>query len=675
MSRPRALAVSSGVAVACALAVYGPGAWANDGDGDTAVVYGDPTARDVARVEGTAGFATSIDTRVRGPEVESVGDLLEEAPGLHVRRQGDGFAPETVSLRGAPAAQVTVALDGVVLNDAVSDGVDLSLLPPALIARADVYRGSPPVRLGVGGLGGAIELITRPMPYRPVGQWTLGVGSYGSRRASGFAGARYGRWSVLAALGYRGTQGDWSFYDLPNGPLNPGVDATRQNDTAESADGLARACNDLTPRDTVCVLLIGGWRTRELAGPAGALTVGPYAESARLLARATERHRGAHGTTEMYVSAVARDDHFSNRGPAPLQGTDVTDARSTTWSTEIGTTADLRVGGLMVQAIARGRVERYVPHFTGLDDDALRQGALGGLETSLALGALTIAPAAGIEAIADQGPAGSGSRTLASPRVGLRWRVAPWLDLRGDAGHYERAPSLPELYGDRGIIVGNAGLLPERSDNVDAGAVLDLRHRRLSLRVDAAGYARRVEDLIALVQTTRSTFTPYNLDRATVTGAELGARLAWGRSLRATLAYARVDASTPAPDGTSRRVPGIPTDDFRAEVNGTVGPVTLGADLTYVSEAYLDTGNLAEIPARTLVGTRVAVVVPWVPWLTVIGTVTNLFDVRTGTVPSPVHCADPAACAETVPVQDFFGYPLPGRAVFVSLTARSGVVP
>ena len=213
--------------VGASVALLAPRAVGAQAAPDEATIRADPYAAARARVEGGTGFATSVDLRTQGLVRGAVGDLLDETPGLQVRRLGDAFAPQSVTLRGAPAAHVTVALDGVVLNDAASDGVDLSVLPPMLLQRADVYRGAAPLRLGSAGLGGAVELITREAtPGRSA--WIMaGAGSYGARRAGVFIGSSRGRCSTLAAASVRASDGDFPFYDDRGTPLLPGVTSTR----------------------------------------------------------------------------------------------------------------------------------------------------------------------------------------------------------------------------------------------------------------------------------------------------------------------------------------------------------------------------------------------------------------------------------------------------------------
>src|SRR5580765_6649880 len=71
--------------------------------------------------------ATSdIPTRAAGRAVENISDLLVQTPGVHVQQYGGLGAFSTVSLRGAPAGQVAVLLDGVPLNSAAHSVTNLA---------------------------------------------------------------------------------------------------------------------------------------------------------------------------------------------------------------------------------------------------------------------------------------------------------------------------------------------------------------------------------------------------------------------------------------------------------------------------------------------------------------------------------------------------------------------
>jgi len=87
--------------------------------------------------------------------------VLQNTVGLQIQQSGGLGSFSAVSLRAASSEQVLIFLDGILLNDAVSGYVDLSLIPVNQIQRIEVFRGATPIELGSASMGGAINIITR----------------------------------------------------------------------------------------------------------------------------------------------------------------------------------------------------------------------------------------------------------------------------------------------------------------------------------------------------------------------------------------------------------------------------------------------------------------------------------------------------------------------------------
>lgn len=630
------------------------------------VVRGDPVDAARARVEGGAAFATTVDLRPRARSAEGAGELLLEAPGLQLRRMGDGFAPQSVSLRGAPAAHVVLALDGVVLNTAASDDVDLALVPPSVLERADVYRGAVPLRFGASGLAGAVELVTRTLPSRPTTWVGAGVGSFLARRAGVFVAGRGRGLQGLFALGYRGSRGDFSYYDTrgTDDPRDDG-EAARQNNASDAVDLLSRVCLGGGPaRDRPCAQLLAGFRRRGLAGIAGYPTDGPFSEQRRATLRVTAPLRGRGWSAELYAAGGAREDRLDNRGPSRiLTAAGGLDA-SVGWLAEGGATLHFARGPVRVEGIARVRAEGVRADAVGAAD-GWRLGALVGAELDARVGPVLLHGGVGAELMLDRGAREGSERAVLSPRAGARWRVGSSLELRANVAWLQRAPTLVELYGDRSVVAGNPALRNERALSGDLGAVVHAGGRAWSLRVEAAGFARAVEDLVVLRQTDRSLYRPVNRDAARVLGVEAQARLRVGRALRATVAYAFVDARiTAGQSGTDgNRVPGVSPHDLYASVEARAGWLRAGMDLSVMDQTPLDDANGAVVPSRALVGASAGATLPFARGVSLDLRVTNLLDARVGTRP----LANPLGPYASVPspLQDWLGFPLPGRAVFV----------
>jgi len=631
---------------------------------DAAVVRGDALRAAQAEVEGGSGAVTSLDLRGTGRVAEGLGELLEQAPGVHVRRLGDGLGAQSLTLRGAPGGHVTVALDGVVLNDGASDGVDLSLVAPALIERADVYRGGVPLGLGVSGLGGAVALHTRALPSHASAWGTAGVGSFGARRMAAFVAGRAGPWRSLFAVGSRATRGDYAYYDDGGTPLNPGRFLPRRNNAAEALDLLWRACRGESPARRQCLTVLGGWREREVAGVVPFQSDGPFVRQRRLLVRIDQPWRSGAMSGGAFVALTAREDRFANDGPVSLGYGG--DDRTATLLGELGTRFHTRTERHGLEGFVRGRLEDFSPSAVSTSQPATRQSLYAALEGHLTRNTFRAEASVSTEALRDQQATRVDLRALLSPRLGLRWQATRALLLRATAGYYQRAPGLAELYGDRGALQGDPNLRPEKALNVDLGAVLSLRRGPLNLRAETSLWARRVDDLIVLQPTSRGTLRPFNLDAASILGAELELRAALGAWLSARVSYGLTDARTRSVtaglDGL--RVPLVAAHDLAASVALTRGPVRLEGDVSWVSSSFLDRSNRAEIPGRALVGASVTLAVPRARGLSLRVAATNLLNLRT--VPQ-TQTLGGLAFVRPVAIQDVFGFPLPGRAVFASL--------
>ena len=132
----------------------------------------------------TSTFATTIDTSEATAKVRSVADVLSESVGVQVRRFGGLGAFSTVSIRGSTPNQVEVYLDNVLLNNANAGLVDLGSVPLDNVDHIEIYRGFAPLQLGAGSIGGAINLVTRPVAGATTNSASFSYGSFDTRKIS-----------------------------------------------------------------------------------------------------------------------------------------------------------------------------------------------------------------------------------------------------------------------------------------------------------------------------------------------------------------------------------------------------------------------------------------------------------------------------------------------------------
>jgi vitamin B12 transporter len=258
-----------------------------------------------------------------------------------------------------------------------------------------------------------------------------------------------------------------------------------------------------------------------------------------------------------------------------------------------------------------------------------------------------------------------------APRLGARLRIVDGLQLRATAGRYFRPPTLLELFGDRGYIIGNEGLRPESGTAVDGGLVLDLDRDRLDVYATAAGFAVWSEDLIQWIATGLVT-RPENIAAARVRGLEASLHVEpERRAVTLTAHYTLTDSEDRGDDPTfrGRALPGRPRHDVFAR--GTAGwewsvrGMPVEPRILYTAEViagtFLDPSGRLELPARALQGIGVELHLDRRVHFSL--EVRNLLDVRTASVLFPIAGARPTP----LPVSDFIGYPLPGRSLWAEL--------
>tara|TARA_B100001063_G_scaffold235522_1_gene254148 strand:- start:2288 stop:4123 length:1836 start_codon:yes stop_codon:yes gene_type:complete len=90
-------------------------------------------------------------------ENKDLGESLQKHANLFVKSYGMG-SMATVSMRGTNSSQTKIYWNDIQLNSALNGIVDLALFPTFFMDEAEVNYGLSSMKLGSGGLGGAIQL-------------------------------------------------------------------------------------------------------------------------------------------------------------------------------------------------------------------------------------------------------------------------------------------------------------------------------------------------------------------------------------------------------------------------------------------------------------------------------------------------------------------------------------
>lgn len=632
-------------------------------------------ARDRDRALGDAPFVTVVHPDDQ-PAAASVADGLATSAGVQARSLGGMGAFQAISVRGNASGQTEVLIDGVPLARLAAVTTDLGRFALDGFGEVDLYRGAVPVELGGAGVGGAVNMRTRLGPGERGEVWhaSMGGGSYGARHLRLRYGDRYGDWLSSVAVGYQGATGDFPYFSNHNTPLVPSDDGTetRTNDGFDQVDAAARmgrADGTLTTGARVA------WKDQGLPGPAAMPTLTASLGTLDAIADATF----AQDVSSERLYLLVEDQHL--RDPHGELGIGQQERRYLTLSG--GATAAVRGDGKAASFELRG------DHFSDGDDtgmsDSVRGSRVGGaaagafdvvLASQLVLtiggrldilrtspSPLTVGPMA-FE------PLPTRWDVVPSPRVSLRAPVADDVSIKGSAGYYVRLPTLVELFGNRGYVIGEPDLLPERGPSADFGLVWAPARGLWKLDrvlVEADAFAARPHDTISFITTAGFVQRAANIGDTQSYGGELVASARLARRLSATLAYTRTATEQISADVSvdGKPVPRTPGHLVYARADAQVaGPIAAWVDARYQATSFLDPAALGEVPARTLVGAGLRVALGGGVSMSL--DVANLADVRVVDLPL-VPPPSPELTSTPSPLTDVGGFPLPGRTFYLSL--------
>ncbi len=660
---------------------------------------------DRARGLGESGFTTVVRVDQLAGETLPLAEALAETVGVHVRSLGGLGSFSSISVRGAPPGHTAVFVDGVPLARLGSATADLGRFQLDSFSLVRLHRGAVPAALGGASQASALELATELGPASDGHPLLLsaGAGSFGARHLRGRwlgGGANTG---LHLGLGYAGAEGDFVYFNDNGTNLNQSDDrfVERANNGYDRVDGVARGAL----RRGAWSLSGGGrglWKEQGVPGSASVQSRTASLTTWSQMADATAERDAAFGVPALRARAGVHAlldieryrDLDGEIGLAEQDRRYVTAAAGTS-ATLLAELSPAHASSATVEARAEvfADADLAARDDDGDDDGARERGLRLELATTLAHTfrlhgdageRARIEPAVRLD-LSRTSPVADPSDGVpdmdlsprvdlhVTPRAALWLRVAPDLSLKASAGSYRRAPTALELYGDRGALVGNPALEPETGESADAGLVFAPAAAAGPVDrvyLEAAAFASRSRDTIVWVPNAALIAGPQNLGTALLWGGELLASARAGRALTVTADYTYLDSrqrdTLPSYDG--KELPQRPRHQLhgRADLAGRVASrlVVLFADAALVSGNHLDPANLSQVPPRALVGAGLKLEIA--PRLLAAIEGKNLTDARVEDVPlDPAPRPDLTSAPRAV--ADFFGYPLPGRAFYLTL--------
>jgi iron complex outermembrane receptor protein len=556
-----------------------------------------------------------------------------------------------------------------------------------------VYRGTTPLVFAQSGPGGVVNVVTRRPGTTPLAAASLSYGSFDTRKTTLAGGASHGAFEGLVFAQYLGSEGDFDYTNRGNSLIeNQDVRQARINNAFDQGDLTARVVYRGSPV-TLAVTTDSFVRSQGVPGRETLQSETAHRDTNRQLVNiglGTEPVGPWSIGLDGNLFGIYQNQRFTAETDGAFNKTDVTDTSTT-------------VGG---QLVARGAVGTHqvpgvlvassVERFRNVDEigaGGLRPGTSPAFtRTRLALAAqdeillladrVSLVPSVRWEWFRDVFPAdprvrvptervtGPSSRDFLTPHLGLRVDLGHGATLLANGGRSARVPNLTEVFGRNGFTIGNPKLRPETATSWDAGFRLVSPWTTSVLTaatVEYAYFASDVDDIIVLVPSSVNIFRPMNIAAAMIRGHEVNVRLAFLDRLLFTGNYTHQDAVDTSGDrfydGT--RLPNRPADEAYARLELSWSPERplpwwpfgwhpwpgrVFYDFDLIAENFLKRANLDPAASRQYHGFGVDLTLPW----------------------HGLHLAWEMKNATDDQTVDAVGFPLPGRAMFVTLSYGFG---
>ncbi len=606
-----------------------------------------------------SALGTHISTEGFIGEQKRLEDMLATQVGLHVRRFGGPGDPATVSIRGSATNQVTLLLDGVPMNSAVSGSADVSLYCTDLVEGIGIARsGAAPVA-GGGAIGGVIEFESRRPGADAINRAGVSGGAFGTIEGSAFRAAEVGAFDY--SLGYCGfrTEGDFEFARLViDQPPDPPVIERINNEKVRHAGTLGAGVDlgrygHLSFSDYITYTSRGEPGLASLNDPQGGQNPNAHGWDTNNLARVDWRLEDAGAFGDLVRATVYhRYERFELDDPGG--GALDPHVESRTQTTRLG-------------FIGRDRWARHalaadhtIDFNVDVGRDALRaddRDALGRMDFEIALQdsagffdqRVTLVPGLRVD-----WTEGFGAAWL--PSLGLVLSPYAGIDVVANASRSYRAPTFNELfYPDKGYIRGNPDLEPEDSVNFDVGLEIGpfgwgiLRE----LRVASSVFWQEVDESIVWMKISPYTVMPVNTGDARIRGVELSLQFGLTEYLMLSGNYMKLDT-----ESSNTGLPLVGRPDAEAYARIELGPAErfkLAGELEYSGEIYVSPGGALRLGARSVWNASAA-------W-----NLASVEALRIGRVVDALWVHVTLSNIGDVAVRDLLFAPQPGRAGYLGM--------
>lgn len=504
--------------------------------------------------DNTSAFFSLINREEFSSASTGIADVIQSISGLQIRQIGGIGSYSSASLRGSSARQVLVFLDGMLLNTAAGAAIDLNSISLSDIEAIEVYRGFTPFEFSAASIGGAINLRTRDNNEEIDSQIKASAGSFNTSRLSALLRSNSGSKHHLLSIDHLDTKNNFEFVNDNGTEYNRQDDVVekRNNSQLEQSSALLKSGLQFNGSDRLDLSLSAfrkqqgfpSWNNRPDTRTSFLTNKGSGQLKYQSAAENSTDARWSLGSAYR-LEQETYDDRESQLGLDRQHNEYTTRSRDLDWIYKV----NLNAHQLGLQA--NGRYETFQ------NRDLLSSLAtLRHTRSTLGLAAQDTFQATDKQWMAtstlryhfrrDSTQSTSRTKTRAlhnrsvTGQIGAKLALAPQWKFKTNAGRYERPPTFFELFGDRGLFLGNEDLRTEQSNNLDFGFHYTNKRHFLfnqALSWELSLFQNRLKDAIVMVYDSRGIGHARNVSRANISGAETTLQINLSKNLSGSVNY------------------------------------------------------------------------------------------------------------------------------------------
>jgi outer membrane receptor protein involved in Fe transport len=516
-----------------------------------------------------------IDTKQLYNSSADLNQVLTRTSGVRVREDGGVGSNFSFSLNGFSGRQVKFFLDGIPMDN-FGSSLALNNYPSNMAERIEVYKGVIPVSLGADALGGAVNIITRSNPnFLDV---TYGYGSFNTHKASvngAYTNARTG-FTIRANAFYNYSDNNYKVNVQPivNGSTLPYQDVKRFHDGYESATmqieagltgkkyadklliGLIASGNDKDIQTGVTMEQVFGARTSRSSSLIPTLK---YKKSNLFTKGLDVSLYGAYNITQNRFTDTTRLKYNWLQQTVPTSTAELLRTQLKNKDNEGLITANIAYKLNANQSVSYNYVlTDFRRKSSDVEDpdnitftlpQSLSKQIMGlawqytdSRFSATAFTKLYLLKARSFENISQNNVANYQPTTANKNNIGYgtaaAYFIMPSLQAKASYEHTYRLPESTELLGDGLFVRRNSALLPEQSDNINAGAIYSLvLGNNSKFSIEGNFIYRNAHDFIRLDQTqVQPVDRQYiNIGDVRTTGGEAELKYTWRNKVFATV--------------------------------------------------------------------------------------------------------------------------------------------